>query len=119
MTGISAVGLSGTASNLSAMYRDRLNAVRSQAYYAANVSAARAAAVNSAQPNAPVEPVSPVRAVKPDAAVRMPVVLSEPRLPTVGDLNSADETLARMRVQYPGEDASEFNTLLKNPSGIS
>ena len=119
MMGISAVGLSGAMSGLSALYRDRLSAARSQAYYAANVSAARSAALNPAQPDAPVEPVSPVRAVKPDAAVRMPVAVSEPRLPTVDDLNSAGETLARMRVQYPGEDASEFNTLLKNPSGIS
>ncbi len=119
MAGISAIASSGVMSNLSAMYRDRLNAARSQAYYAANVSAARAAAVNPAQPNAPVEPVSPVRAVKPDAAVRVPVAVREPRLPSVDDLNSAAETLARMRVQYPGEDASEFNTLLKNPSGIS
>ncbi len=119
MMGISAVGLSSAASGLSALYRDRLSAARSQAYYAANVSAARSAALNPAQPDAPVEPVSPVRAVKPDAAVRMPVAVSEPRLPTVDDLNSAGETLARMRVQYPGEDTSEFNTLLKNPAGIS
>ncbi|MBR0311367.1 MAG: hypothetical protein IJQ98_03130 [Oscillospiraceae bacterium] len=119
MMGISAVGLSSAASGLSALYRDRLSAARSQAYYAANVSAARSAALNPAQPDAPVEPVPPVRAVKPDAAVRMPVAVSEPRLPTVDDLNSAGETLARMRVQYPGEDTSEFNTLLKNPAGIS
>ena len=119
MMGISAVGLSSAASGLSALYRDRLSAARSQAYYAANVSAARSAALNPAQPDAPVEPVSPVRAVKPDAAVRMPVAVSEPRLPTVGDLNSAGETLARMRVQYPGEDTSELNPLLKNPAGIS
>ena len=41
MMGISAVGLSSAASGLSALYRDRLSAARSQAYYAANVSAAR------------------------------------------------------------------------------
>ncbi|MBR3560455.1 MAG: hypothetical protein IKN81_02835 [Oscillospiraceae bacterium] len=117
MLGISAIGASGA--NLSALYRDRLQASRSQAYYAANLSAARAAAANPAQPNAPVEPVSPVRAVKPDAAVRMPIAVREPRLPTVDDLYTADETLARMRIQYPGENTSEFNTLLKNPTGVS
>lgn len=119
MAGISAIGSLGAISNLSAMYRDRLSAGRSRAYYAANISAAYSA--NPAQPELPVTPVTPVRAVQPDTVVRMPIVVQEPRLPTVDDLNSAAETLARMRVQYPedSESTMDFNTLLKNPAGFS
>ena len=121
MIGISAIASSGAASNLSALYRDRLSAERSKSYYAASVSAARSAAVNPAQPEIPVQPVTPVRSVKPDAPVRVPILVQEPRLPTVDDLNTASETLARMRVRYPegAEAAMDFNTLLKNPAGIS
>lgn len=76
-----------------------------QAYYAANISAARTAAANPSQPNAPVEPVSAVRQVAPDTSVRMPVAVQEPTLPTVDDLNNASENLARMRIEYPEEAA--------------
>ena len=92
MSGIGAIGSSGS---LSGIYR--------QAYYAANISAARSASVNPAQPETPVEPVSAVRRVAPDAPVRQPLAVQEPRIPTVDDLNTASETLARMRVQYPGD----------------
>ena len=105
MSGIGAIGASYNGSALYAMYRDRLSAGRSQAYYAADISAARAASIHPAQPEIPVEPVSPVRAVKPDAAVRIPVAVQEPRLPRVEDLDSAAETLSRMRIQYPEEIA--------------
>ena len=74
-----------------------------QAYYAANISAARTAAANPSQPNAPVEPVSAVGRVTPDESVRMPVAVQEPALPTVDDLNNASDNLARMRIEYPGE----------------
>lgn len=114
MSGIGAIGSYG---GISGLYR--------QAYYAANLSAARSAAANPAQPDTPVEPVSAVRRVAPDASVRMPIAVQEPSLPTVDDLNSASETLARMRVQYPEEAAGEqiaaqdrVNTLLKNGSQI-
>ena len=90
MSGIGAIGSSG---GMSGLYL--------QAYYASHISAARSAAVNPAQPETPVEPVSAVRRVAPDAPVRMPVAVREPALPTVDDLNSASENLARMRVQYP------------------
>ena len=72
-------------------------------YYASRVSAARSAAANPAQPERPVEPVSPIRRVAPDAAVRIPITLREPRVPTEDDLNNAADTLARMRVRFPEE----------------
>lgn len=91
------IGAIGSQSGLSAIY--------AQSYYAAKLSAARSSAASPAQPNAPVEPVSPVRAVKPDAPVRMPIVVQEPSLPTVDDLNNASDNLARMRIQYAEEAA--------------
>lgn len=91
------VGAIGSQSGMSALYV--------QLYRNANLSAARTRAANPSQPNAPVEPVSPVRAVKPDAAVRMPVPVEEPSLPTVDALNNASDNLARMRIQYAEEAA--------------
>ena len=80
-----------------------MSGIYRQAYYAANISAARTAAANPAQPNTPVEPVDEVRRVAPDAAVRRPVAVQEPALPTVDDLNNASDNLARMRIQSPEE----------------
>ena len=74
-----------------------------QFYYASRVSAARSAAVNPAQPERPVEPVSAVRRVAPDAAVRIPITVQEPRVPTEDDLNNAADTLARIRIRFPEE----------------
>ncbi len=91
MSAINAVGYGG----MSPVWR--------QAYYASNVSAARASAANPAQPETPVEPVSAVRKVAPDAAVRQPVAVEEPRVPTEEALNNAADTLARMRIQYAEE----------------
>ncbi len=76
-----------------------------QAYYASNISAARSSAANPAQPETPVEPVSAVRKVAPDAAVRQPISVQEPRIPTEDALNNAAENLARMRIQYAGAPA--------------
>lgn len=76
-----------------------------QFYYAARIAAVRSAAVNPAQPNHPVEPVSPVRRVAPDTAVRIPIAVREPRVPTEGDLDSAVETLAHMRIRFSTETA--------------
>ena len=91
MSGIQAVGHGG----MSVAWR--------QFYYASRVSAARSAAANPAQPERPVEPVSPVRRVAPDAAVRIPFAMREPRVPTEDDLNNAADTLARMRIRFPEE----------------
>ena len=91
MSAVNAVGYGG----ISSVWR--------QAYHASNVSAARASAANPAQPETPVEPVSAVRKVAPDAAVRKPIALQEPQLPTEESLNNAADTLARMRIQYAGE----------------
>ena len=74
-----------------------------QFYYASRVSAARSAAANPARPERPVEPVSAIRRIAPDAAVRIPVTVREPRVPTEDGLNSAADTLARMRIRFPGE----------------
>ena len=94
-----------------------------QAYYAANISAARTAAANPAQPNTPVEPVSAVGKVMPDASVRMPIAVQEPTLPTVDDLNNASENLARMRIEYPEEaEQSDMQGLAQaqgEPQGIA
>ena len=88
-----------------------MSGIYRQAYYAANISAARTAAANPAQPNTPVEPVDEVRRVAPDAAVRRPVAVQEPALPTVDDLNNASDNLARMRIQSPEEsEAAEAQT---------
>lgn len=117
MAGINAVGY---GSNLSAAWK--------QAQYASRVSSAYSAAANPAQPEAPVEPVSAVRKVSPDAAVRKPIAVQEPRVPTETDLNNAQENLARMRVQYPEEAEradgqamaqAGINTYLTNAAGIS
>ena len=91
-----------------------------QAYYAANISAARTAAANPSQPNAPVEPVSAVGRVMPDASVRMPIGVQEPTLPTVDDLNNASENLARMRIEYPEEaaDMQGLSQAQSEPQGI-
>ena len=94
MSGIPAVGYGG----MSVAWR--------QFYYVSRISAARAAAVNPAQPERPVEPVSAVRRVAPDAAVRIPVTVQEPRVPTEDDLNNAADTLARMRIRFPDEAAA-------------
>ena len=91
------VGSVGSQSGTSALYM--------QLYRNANLSAARSSAANPAQPNTPVEPVSPVRSVKPDAAVRQPVPVEEPSLPTANELNNAADNLARMRIQYAEETA--------------
>ena len=109
MPGIGAVGAS---SGMSGLY--------AQAYYASHISAARSNAVNPSQPELPVEPVSPVRRVTPDAAVRMLIAVREPRVPTVDDLNSAAETLARMRVQYPDEAEPQagVDTNFINSAGV-
>lgn len=91
MFGIQAVGYGG----MSVAWR--------QFYYASRVSAARSAAANPAQPERPVEPVSAVRRVAPDAAVRIPVAVQDPRVPTEDDLNNAADTLARVRIRFPEE----------------
>ena len=88
MSGISAIGYGG----MSAAWGP---------YYASKIAAAHSAAANPSQPERPVEPVTPVRRVAPDAAVRMPVSVPEPRIPTEDDLNNAADTLALMRIQYP------------------
>lgn len=80
-------------------YGGGMNAAWQQSYYASKISAARTAAANPSQPETPVEPVSAVRRVAPDAAVRMPVAVQEPRVPTEADLNNASDNLARMRIQ--------------------
>lgn len=117
MAGISAVG-----------YGNNLSAAWQQSYYASRISSAYSAAANPAQPETPVEPVSAVRKVAPDAAVRKPIAVQEPRVPTEEDLNNAQETLARMRVQYPEEAEradgqtmaqAGVNTYLMNAAGIS
>lgn len=77
-----------------------------QFYYASRISAVRSAAANPAQPERPVEPASPVRRVAPDTAVRIPVTVREPRVPTEEDLNNAADTLARMRIRFPEETAA-------------
>ena len=117
------IGAIGSSGSMSAVYQ--------QAYYAAKISAARTAAANPAQPETPVEPVDAVRRVAPDAAVRQPVAVQEPSLPTVDDLNNASDNLARMRVQYAEQaepvDArteeqaaeEEVNTNFTTPAGIS
>ena len=118
------IGAIGSAGNLSAIYQ--------QAYYASNVSAARSAAANPSQPETPVEPVGAVRRVAPDAAVRQPVAVQEPTLPTVDDLNNASDNLARMRIQsaepadeaesaemQTAEQAEEVNQNITNAAGIS
>lgn len=94
MVGISSISSAGS---MSAVYR--------QAYYAANVAAARSATANPAQPELPVEPVSAVRRVAPDAAVRQPITVREPVLPTVKDLDNASDNLVRMRIQFPEKAA--------------
>ncbi|MBO4914583.1 MAG: hypothetical protein J5449_05190 [Oscillospiraceae bacterium] len=117
MAGINPVGYGG---NVSAVWR--------QADYNAKVSAAYTAAANPSQPDSPVEPVSAVRRVAPDAAVRVPVAVQEPQIPTEAELNNASDNLARMRIQYPGEAESALgqtmaqagiNTFLMNAAGIS
>ncbi len=95
---MSAVNAIGYGNNLSARWQ--------QSYYASRISAARTAAVNPSQPEAPVEPVSAVREVAPDRAVRMPIAVEEPRVPTEDDLNNAADNLARMRIQYAEEETS-------------
>ncbi|MBE6908543.1 MAG: hypothetical protein E7474_02900 [Ruminococcaceae bacterium] len=91
MSAINAVG----NGNMSAAWR--------QASYVSNLSAAKSAAANPSQPEAPVEPVSSVRRVSPDAAVRTPVSVQEPRVPDEAELNNAADNLARMRIQYEQE----------------
>ena len=97
MFGIQAVGRGG------------LSVAWQRYYYVSRIAAARSAAVNPAQPERPVEPVSPVRRIAPDAGVRIPVAVREPRVPTEDDLSSAANTLARMR----------FNTFFTNRGEIS
>ncbi len=87
-----------------------------QAYHASNVSAARASAANPAQPETPVEPVSAVRKVAPDAAVRKPIALQEPQLPTEESLNNALDVLARMRIQY-AEESSQLEGQTSSQAG--
>lgn len=94
MSGVNAVGYGG------------MSVAWQRSIYASRIAAAHSAAANPSQPERPVEPVEPVRRVAPDAAVRMPVAVPEPRIPTEDDLNNASDTLARMRIQFP-EDASE------------
>ncbi len=91
MSGVHAVGYGG------------LSAAWQQSVYASRIAAAHSAAANPAQPERPVEPVAPVRRVAPDAAVRLPIAVKEPRVPTEDDLNNAADTLARMRIQFPAE----------------
>ena len=139
MPAINAVGTMGSLPGMYAMYQRRLADARQQsaltANYFANAAAARTKAANPSQPELPVQPVTPVRQVGANAAVQTPVAVSEPRLPTVEDLNSASENLARMRIQYPGaatpldeaessaadkqQEQGRFNTLVMNLPGIS
>lgn len=98
MDGIASVGSSRAVSSL---YAQRLR-------YLSRVSAAVSA--RPAQPELPVEPVSPVRAVKPDAAVRIPIFVPEPALPSVESLNNAADNLVRMRIQYPEESGDDDGT---------
>ena len=97
MNGISAIGSGGVS----------MASLWMQSRYMMNLSAARAAGTNPARAETPVEPVQPVRALPQDTPVRLPVTVPEMRLPTVDDLNNASEHLARMRIQYPGEDAAD------------
>lgn len=115
MDGIGALGASG---GMAGAYM--------QAYYLSHISAARSAAANPAQLESPVEPVFAVRRVAPDAPVRQPVPVREPRVPQVEDLNNAADNLARMRIQPPEEALSAeepsqtgVNTYLTNAAGIS
>lgn len=93
-------------SGIQAVSHDGMSVAWRQFYYASRVSAARSAAANPARLERPVEPVSPVRRVAPDAAVRIPITVQEPRIPTEDGLNNAADTLARMRIRRP-EEADE------------
>ena len=91
------IGPIGSQGGMSAAYL--------QFYRNANLSAARSRAANPSQPEQPVAPVPPVRSVKPDAAVRLPVPVEEPSLPTEQALNNAADNLARMRIRQAEESA--------------
>ena len=89
---------------IGALQNNGLSSLWQQARYLYGVSAARAAAANPARAETPVEPVQPVRALPSDTPVKYPVLLAGTRLPTEEDLNNAQENLARMRIQYPGQE---------------
>ncbi len=95
MSAINAVGHGG------------MNAAWQRSNYISHIAAARSAAVNPSQPETPVEPVSAVRRVAPDAAVRVPVAVQEPQIPTEESLNNASDNLARMRIQHEEEPSAK------------
>lgn len=99
-------------SGIGALRDNGLSSLWQQARYYSNLSAARAAAANPARAETPVEPVQPVRALPSDTPVRFPVLLTETRLPAEEDLNNAQETLVKMRIQYPGEEAEAQETAM-------
>ena len=97
MSGISAIGAGGVSS------------IWRWAPYYFNIAAMRRNAVRPAQPDTPVEPVDPVKktAAATDTAALFPFAQKETALPTVADLNNAQDNLARMRIQYLGQDGEE------------
>ena len=103
MPAINAVGSVGYMPGMYSTNQNRISLTLNKydMNISANAAALRANAVNPSQPNLPVQPVEPVGRVTGNAAVRMPVNVSEPRLPTEADLNNAQENLVRMFVQYP------------------
>ena len=97
MSGISAIGAGGSSS------------IWRWAPYYFNVMAMRQNALRPAQTDTPVEPVDPVRkvAAATDTAPAFPMAQKETALPTVADLNNAQDNLARMRIQYLSPGAEE------------
>ena len=100
MSGISAIGAIG-AGEASSIWR--------WAPYYFNIAAMRRNAIRPAQPDTPVEPVAPVKrtAAATDTAALFPFARKETALPTVADLNNAQDNLARMRIQYLGKEGEE------------
>ena len=97
MGGISAIGAGGSSS------------IWRWAPYYFNIMAMRQSALRPAQTDTPVEPVDPVKrtAAATDTAPVFPMAQKETALPTVADLNNAQDNLARMRIQYPGRGEEE------------
>lgn len=100
MSGISAIGAGGSSS------------IWRWAPYYFNIAAMRKNALRPAQVDTPVEPVDPVKRTAPatDTAPAFPLTQKETALPTVADLNNAQDNLARMRIQYLSPEGEEqFN----------
>ena len=103
MPAINAVGSVGYMPGMYSMNKNRISMTLNHygTSIAANAAALRINAVSPSQPELPVQPVQPVGRITGNAAVRMPMNVPEPRLPTEADLNNARENLVRLFVQYP------------------